>query len=269
MTQKQITHFFSSVSFSKVPAVVVEAIKDAAERSGLNTSRVVEAAVTAAAPPVSPSKSRGHYHPRCQPQEYYKLALAYLTQSRPGGVSLKTFAITHNVPKSTLSDYVVQLKCANVDTPDELTKFLDSLTPLQAGRPNLISPEAEQKAVEILKAMSTNGVVISGAIALSVIQAVTAELRKKGEAAPKLSKDWTRSWLRRKGWVKRKATTAKRHLPEDLEAQKKVYLETVRELVREHKIRKELVFNTDETGCHVVPVKGYTLAPRGAEQVIV
>ncbi len=72
---------------------------------------------------------------------------------------------------------------------------------------------------------------------------------------PKVSFDteWAKKLLNRWNWVKRRKTTAKRHLPEDITAAQSTLLEAVSKPANQFNVPPELIVNFDETGLNFCP----------------
>ena len=75
---------------------------------------------------------------------------------------------------------------------------------------------------------------------------------------------WAESFLRRRGYVKRKATNAARKLPPNFNELKAA---KIQDEIEQHAILPSIVINWDQTGSKLVPVSQWTLAEQGSTQV--
>ena len=105
------------------------------------------------------------------------------------------------------------------------------------------------------------------AAAKAIIAHKNAALLKEHGGPIEIGIKWTESFLRRRGYVKRKATKAARKLPLDFEDLKSVFLQRIHSKVEQHAIPPKLVVNWDQTGSKLVPVSQWTMAEQGSVQV--
>ena len=82
-----------------------------------------------------------------------------------------------------------------------------------------------------------------------------------------LTKKWAESFLRCRGFVKRKATKAARKLPPDYPDLKIAYLKRIEDEVKNNDIPADLLINWDQTGSKLVPVSSWTMAEEGCKQI--
>ena len=125
--------------------------------------------------------------------------------------------------------------------------------------------------MDILKGFRSAGTPVSSATVMETAGALMEEkhkelLRKFGGHID-ISGEWAKKWLCQHGWSKRKATSGKRHPPTDLEAQRKLFAETIMRIVKNETIPPDLQYNVDESGVKIVPVSDWTMEERGANRV--
>jgi hypothetical protein len=110
-------------------------------------------------------------------------------------------------------------------------------------------------------------VVISAA--KGFIMAQTPSLLKENGGHLVIDEPWATSFLRRMGFVQRKATKAARKLPTDFDAVKSEFLRKVVDCVKEHDIPADLVVNIDQTGVKLIPISEWTMDQKGKRQISV
>jgi hypothetical protein len=183
--------------------------------------------------------------------------------------SLEVVAKRHKIPVSTLSDHVTFLKNNNIRTADDLK----GLQRRKAGRPCFLPPDVEKMAADIINAFRAAGTVVSASTVVATANALMGQLHKErlkeNGGAITFSSLWARQWLRRHNWVKRKATTGKRHAPSNLEAERATFTKAIDDRCRQHSIPPQLVYNIDETAVKIVPAAGWTMEQKGASTVAV
>jgi len=224
-----------------------------------------------------PHKSRVKYGKHKPREAMYRLAWEFILQeaSMATRLTIREFATKHNIPHSTLGDHVKKLKKERVATEKDLQAFLlDKNRLRRPGRPGMKpTEEIEEKIMPTLLKMREAGAIISAAVAASVAFVIMDKLAPQelvehgGNKV--ITSQWAKGWLSRHKWSKRRATTAKRHIPATFESDKEKYYNLVSNLVKEHNIPKDLIYNIDETGAHVVPVNSYTMAPKGSDTVVI
>jgi hypothetical protein len=127
--------------------------------------------------------------------------------------------------------------------------------------------------IDITKAFRAAGTVVSASTVVVTAGALMGqlhkELLKENGGAITFSSLWARQWLRRHNWVKRKATTGKRHAPSDLEAERATFTKAIDDRCRQHHIPQHLVYNIDETAVKIVPAAGWTMEQKGTSTVAV
>ena len=134
------------------------------------------------------------------------------------------------------------------------------------GRP-LTLGNLDEKVQKYIRALRKAGTPVNARVVLAaaegIVKATDRTLLFENGGHIKLSLDWAYSFLRRMGYVKRKATTkARTSLTQ--EYKKKGYL---RQAVRDGKVPPELVINWDQTGVNVVPSSQWTQAEKGTSRV--
>ena len=83
-----------------------------------------------------------------------------------------------------------------------------------------------------------------------------------------LTKTWAQSLMIRMGLVKRKASTKKSKMTDEVFQQcKSTFVRQVGSFAKAHAIPADLVINWDQTGINVVPSSNYTMEERGTSRV--
>ena len=100
-----------------------------------------------------------------------------------------------------------------------------------------------------------------------IIAHKNAALLKEHGGPIEIGIKWTESFLKCRGYVKRKATKAARKLPPNFEDLKSVFLQRIRSEVEQQAIPPKFVVNGDQTGSKLVTISQWTLAEQGCVQV--
>ena len=140
------------------------------------------------------------------------------------------------------------------------------------GRPNLLSDILLKKTKNIIIGTRLAGTVISRrmvmAIGTGVVKANDPSLLKEYGGHLQLTEDWARSLLISMDWVKRKGTTGKVEPSEKfLEEEKFTFQRAISQIVLEHDIPLDLVFNLDQTPLSYVSPGKYTFSSKGSTNV--
>ena len=78
---------------------------------------------------------------------------------------------------------------------------------------------------------------------------------------------WAESFLRRRGYIKRKVMKAAWKLPPKFDDLKLAFLQRIWSEVEQNAIPSSLIINWDQTGSKLLPVRQWTLAEHGSVQV--
>ena len=135
------------------------------------------------------------------------------------------------------------------------------------GRPLLLGKELDAKIAEYIHALRLAGGIVNRSIVQAAAKGVVAQsnpsqLQEHGGHL-QIGVKWTESFLRRRGYVKRKATKAARKLPPNFEDLKPFYRESAVKL-------SSICYSSKtghQTGSKLVPVSQWTLAEQGSTQV--
>lgn len=81
--------------------------------------------------------------------------------------------------------------------------------------------------------------------------------------------NWSKQYLHRNKWVKRKATTGHRHIPTDYEAIKAAFLARYVNLITQYGVPAHLVINFDQTGMFLVSASEWTMEIEGTNTITI
>ena len=141
-----------------------------------------------------------------------------------------------------------------------------------SGRPGMIDSEMTTDIKSILQNLRTAGCAISRkttiAVGTGVLQSKCPEVLAKNGGSINLTTKWARGILKSMEWSKRRGTTAKREmnpaLYNELTFSWKI---DIANLVVQHSIPEELIFNLDQTPLALVSASKVTMAPTGSHTV--
>ena len=160
--------------------------------------------------------------------------------------------------------YLLKLRAG--DDPDAITE----LPHATLGRPLLIG-EFDDQVFEYIKQLRAAGGIVNCNIVIAAAKGFISHKRpsllKEHGGSLDLTKKWAESFLRRRGFVKRKATKAARKLPPDYPDLKIAYLKRIEDEVKNNNIPADLLINWDQTGFKLVPVSSWTMAEEGCKQI--
>ena len=105
------------------------------------------------------------------------------------------------------------------------------------------------------------------AAAKGIVSHKNPALMKEQGGPIDIGHSWAESFLRRKGYVKRKAPKAARKLPADFPEIKLSFLQRIKDEVEKNSIPQDLIVNWDQTGSKLVPVSEWTMEKEGTKQV--
>ena len=141
---------------------------------------------------------------------------------------------------------------------------ITSLPHATLGRPLLLTSKLDDEIAEYIRALRLAGGIVNRSIVVASAKGIIAHknpgLLKEHGGSLDIGLKWAESFLKRREYVKRKATKAARKIPEDFEDLKSAFLERIRTEVQENAIPLPLIFNWDQTGSKLVPVSEWTLA---------
>ena len=142
------------------------------------------------------------------------------------------------------------------------------------GRPTLLPEEIDQKVMIMIKKMRESGAVINysiiTAVATGIVIANDRTLLKENGGRITLGIKWCESILKRLGYVKRKATTAKPLIAPDLIKEIGLtFYNDINEIVHAHAIPAEMIINIDQTPLPFALISKYTLEKKGSSRVSV
>ena len=148
---------------------------------------------------------------------------------------------------------------------------VEELPTKKRGRPNLLGEDLELQVKAYLKALRANGAVVNTAITIGVAEGIIRNKDSNLLAANgghiALTKSWSKHFLERMGYVKRRASTKAKVNVDDFEAVKAQFLFDVSAVVEMEEIPNDLIINWDQTGIHYIPVGSWTMEKEGAKRV--
>lgn len=175
------------------------------------------------------------------------------------------------VPRSTIGDWLKKLKLFKSQNPSSPPSVEIFTCAQPRGAPSLLGTVLDTTLLYFLTEARSAGSCVNAAIVVAVAYGIVLfncpHLLPQFGGPIKLTTNWAKQWLRGKGWVKRKATTGHRHIPQDYQQLKDTFLKRVNNTILTHNIPAPLVVNFDQTGINLLPTQAYTMAPKGSDQV--
>ena len=92
-------------------------------------------------------------------------------------------------------------------------------------------------------------------------------MKHKSHCDIKLNKEWARSVLRRMGFMKRRANSKSKILPDNFEEIKEQFLTDVQSVIDMEEVPPSLVINWDHTAMKIVPSSQWTMEKKGTKRV--
>lgn len=141
------------------------------------------------------------------------------------------------------------------------------------GRKTLLQDEMDKEVqLYITNLRKSGGVVntsIVRAVGLGIVMAHDKQLLSENDGPITLSKTWAYSLLQRMNFVKRRGScTAKVNIrDEKFEDLKSEFFSKIKNVVNEHNIPADLIYNWDHTGLHYVPVSNWTMEVEGTSKI--
>jgi hypothetical protein len=143
--------------------------------------------------------------------------------------------------------------------------------PRVRGAPSLLGSVLDSTLLFFLSESRAAGSCVNAAIVVAIAYGLllynNPQLLPQNGGFVKLTSNWAKEWLRRRGWVRQKSTTGHRHIPDDFHQQKQQFLNKVNNIISTNNIPAPLVVNFDQTGLNLVPTHKWTMAPQGTNQV--
>ena len=206
------------------------------------------------------------------PETKLKAALIGDTEGPAAARHYISLSLGFSVAAGTIDRWIKRLRDFKKEKPNTTPTVL-LFSPRKRGAPSLLGPVLDASLLFFLTQARDAGSCVNAAIVIAVALGMLlhnnpSSLYQFGGNV-KLSSDWAKKWLKRRGWVKRKATTGHRHPPDDYQQQKDAFLRRVNNTILTHNIPSHLVINFDQTGLSLLPTSNYTMAPRGQDQVAI
>ena len=189
--------------------------------------------------------------------------------------TLRKFAKKHpGLKKSTVKlwqdAYKKELKI-KVRDPGNAIIEVEELPMKKRGRPFLLGEKLDQQVKQYVTTLRENGAVINTSIvvacAAGVVKSEDHNLLASNGGHISLTKNWGKSFLKRMGFVKRRASTSAKVMPDKFDELKAQYIFDVKVNIEMDEIPADLVINWDQTGIHYIPVGQWTIEKAGSKRV--
>ena len=181
--------------------------------------------------------------------------------------------VDHPLKESTVRGWKVRYEQELIQRV-RIGKGEEAITTLvneKRGHPFLLGGELGRRLQEYIKELREAGGVINSAIvegaALGIIKEYNSNLLQCNGGHIVIGKSWSKSFLNRMGYVKRRATTRSKVTPADFEGYKNQFILDVMTISVMEDIPKELIINWDHTGISYIPVSSWTMEKEGATRV--
>ena len=139
------------------------------------------------------------------------------------------------------------------------------------GRPLLLGEDLDRHTQEYITELRRNGGVVNTdivlAAAMGIVKKIDANLLEANGGHISISREWAKGFLRRMGFVKRRANTKSKVSVEEFEKQKAQFNFDISVIMVMESVPDELVINWDHTGVHYVPTSDWTMAAEGSDRV--
>jgi hypothetical protein len=139
------------------------------------------------------------------------------------------------------------------------------------GHPLLLGNELDKRLQDYITQLRVAGGVVNAAIveaaAVGIVKDYDSNLLQCNGGHICLGKSWSKSFLTRMGFVKRRSTTKSKVEPAQFEENKNQFILDIQGCAVMENIPKELIINWDHTGINYVPVSSWTLEKQGAKRV--
>ena len=147
--------------------------------------------------------------------------------------------------------------------------MVTELVTKEKGRPLMFGIEMDKAVQEynIISSLRVTGGVVNTAIVMGAAKGI-ASARDASKLVSHgghidINKSWAKSFLKRMGYVKRKASNAGKVPATEFEKLKEVFLADIAAETLMNDIPDELIFNWDQTGLHMVPTGEWTMHKSG------
>ena len=147
--------------------------------------------------------------------------------------------------------------------------MVTELVTKEKGRPLMFGIEMDKAVQEynIISSLRVTGGVVNTAIVMGAAEGI-ASARDASKLVSHgghidINKSWAKSFLKRMGYVKRKASNAGKVPAAEFEKLKEVFLADIAAETLMNDIPDELIFNWDQTGLHMVPTGEWTMHKSG------
>ena len=190
-----------------------------------------------------------------------------------------TKAVQHfkdkNVKASSVRDWmhlykkVIKEKC-KVATTGEVVNIAE-LPEKRRGRPPALGYKLDQCLQNLICGMRSRGTPIGTSVTIAVGRAILLKhdrraLQEFGGHVD-LGKEWARSFLKRMGFTKRRASSTSKVLPFNFKELQEDFLTTIKAVVEMEEVPREMIINWDQTEIKVCPSCTWTMELRGTKRV--
>lgn len=180
-----------------------------------------------------------------------------------------TLGMDRNVSETTvgsMSDQYVKIKKTTGIESSMLSKS-------PRGQPLMLGHVDDQVQNRIRK-VRLHGGIINGLVVQTGAEGIMTKMVKhkleKYGGSVVITRHYTRSLLRRMGFVKRNGTKSVQTQPSDFEEIKSLkFIEKVRNIANLHNIPDSLIIYWDQTGCQLIPGGHWTMEKNGSYQVTI
>ena len=213
-------------------------------------------------------RKRGSYN-RYDDQTRAKIARYSSEHGNKAAAEKFSNELGHVVSESTVRNMMTYLSVLKIEKDPDI---IQSLPHAARGRP-LMLREYDKDVTHYIKSLREAGGIVNRSIIIAATTGIVSHknsgLLKEHGGPIDLGRSWAESFLRRNGYVKRKATKAARKMPENYAEVKLGFLQRIKSEVEAWSIPHALIINWDQTGSKLVPVSEWTLEKQGTKQVAV
>ena len=213
-------------------------------------------------------RKRGKYN-YYEPEVRAKIAKHACLHGNNSAIVKYSKDLGHSVSESSVRNikkvYLNKLK--TVQDPNDIV----SLPHATQGRPLLLGELVDSKVAGYIHALRLAGGIVNRSIVQAAAKGILSHLNpsslQEHGGHINIGVKWAESFLKRRSYVKRKATKAARKVPHNFDDLKAAFLQRIRDEIEQHAIPPSLVINWDQTGSKLIPVSQWTLAKQGSRQV--
>ena len=154
---------------------------------------------------------------------------------------------------------------------DSLEDITQELPRKKTGRTLLIGEELDRQVQEYIREARKRELAINASTVIctghGIMMNKHANRLNDVHGEIKLTKDWAKNFLRRMGFVKRKACSRSKINVEDFDKVKKDFWLEVKSIVMMDETPKELIINFDQTALNYVSATPWTMEKQGTKRI--